>query len=188
LTAIKASELTYDLLRAGVHSRARRWMRFLSSSRRHFPPAPAPAIPLHDTPDQMVAVNDFRGQPVVLAFCPADWSPVCSDQMVLHQESLPEFQKYNAQLLGISVNGVWCHLAFARDRGIAGSDFRCWPPSSRRARGFRERRAQRSERHADLLHQRIAARWRLGPAELRVGTARGSRFGRGVVTAARVKH
>jgi peroxiredoxin len=79
---------------------------------------PAPSFRLHDTPDQIVAVNDFRGRPVVLAFYPADWSPVCSDQMVLYQEILPEFQKYNAQLLGISVDGVWCHLAFARDRKV----------------------------------------------------------------------
>ena len=79
---------------------------------------PAPAFRLHDTPDQTVAVSDFRGRPVVLAFYPADWSPVCSDQMVLYQEVMPEFQKYNAQPLGISVDGIWCHLAFARDRRL----------------------------------------------------------------------
>ena len=79
---------------------------------------PAPAFRLHDTPDQTVAIEDFRGRPVVLAFYPADWSPVCSDQMVLYQEVMPEFQKYDAQPLGISVDGVWCHLAFARDRKL----------------------------------------------------------------------
>jgi peroxiredoxin len=55
---------------------------------------------------------------VILAFYPEDWSPVCSDQMGLYQEVLPEFERFNAQLLGISVDGVWCHLAFARDRHI----------------------------------------------------------------------
>ena len=79
---------------------------------------PAPEFRLHDTPDQTVAITDFRGRPVVLAFYPADWSPVCSDQMVLYQEVMPEFQKYDAQALGISVDGVWCHLAFARDRRL----------------------------------------------------------------------
>jgi peroxiredoxin len=73
---------------------------------------------LNDTPDQKVALSDFRGRPVVLAFYPADWSPVCSDQMVLYQEVMPEFEKHNAQLLGISVDGVWCHMAFARDRKL----------------------------------------------------------------------
>jgi peroxiredoxin len=55
---------------------------------------------------------------VILAFYPADWSPVCTDQMALYQELLPEFRKFNAQLLGISVDGVWSHLAFASDRNL----------------------------------------------------------------------
>jgi peroxiredoxin len=78
----------------------------------------APDFRLHDTPDQTVSTADFLGRPVVLAFYPADWSPVCSDQMVLYQELTPEFQKYDAQVLGISVDGAWCHLAFAKDRKI----------------------------------------------------------------------
>jgi len=55
---------------------------------------------------------------VVLAFYPADWSPVCGDQMALYNEMLSEFRKYNAQLLGISVDGVWCHEAFLSDRKL----------------------------------------------------------------------
>ena len=89
------------------------------------PPAPArvlapgteaPDFSLHSTPDQSVSLRDFRGQPVVLAFYPADWSPVCGDQMTLYNEILPEFQRHKAELIGISVDGIWCHLAFARDR------------------------------------------------------------------------
>jgi peroxiredoxin len=57
---------------------------------------------LHTTPDQAVALRDFRGQPVILAFYPADWSPICSDQMALYNEVLPEFRRFNAALLGIS--------------------------------------------------------------------------------------
>jgi peroxiredoxin len=55
---------------------------------------------------------------VILAFYPADWSPVCGDQMALYNEVLPEFQRLGAELLGISVDGVWCHLAFANDRKL----------------------------------------------------------------------
>jgi len=73
---------------------------------------------LHSTPDQTVALRDFRGRPVILAFYPADWSPVCGDQMVLYNEILPEFQRYGAELLGISVDGAWCHLAFAQQRRL----------------------------------------------------------------------
>ncbi len=78
----------------------------------------APDFRLKNTPDQSVSLSEFAGRPVVLAFYPADWSPVCGDQMTLYQAVMPEFQRYEAQLLGISVDGVWCHLAFARDRHI----------------------------------------------------------------------
>jgi peroxiredoxin len=73
---------------------------------------PAPDFTLHTTPDQGVSLRDFRGRPVILAFYPADWSPVCGDQMTLYNELIGEFRRYNAALLGISVDGVWCHRAF----------------------------------------------------------------------------
>jgi len=80
--------------------------------------AQAPDFSLPSTPDQKVTLSDFRGQPVVLAFYPADWSPVCGDEMVLFQEVLPEIRRFNAELLGISVDGAWCHFAFAKDRKL----------------------------------------------------------------------
>lgn len=79
---------------------------------------PAPDFGLHSTPDQTVKLSEFRGQPVVLAFYPADWSPVCGDQMALYNEILPEFKKHGAMLLGVSVDGVWCHAAFSKDRKL----------------------------------------------------------------------
>ena len=79
---------------------------------------PAPDFALPTTPDQLVSLSELRGAPVVLAFYPADWSPVCGDQMALYNEILPEFRRFNASLLGISVDGVWCHLAFAKDRKL----------------------------------------------------------------------
>jgi peroxiredoxin len=79
---------------------------------------PAPEFELPATPDQRVSLSEFRGQPVILAFYPEDWSPVCSDQMALYQQVLPEFQKSGAELLGISVDGIWSHLAFAKDRNL----------------------------------------------------------------------
>ena len=78
----------------------------------------APDFRLHATPDQAISLSELRGKPVILAFYPADWSPVCGDQMALYNEVLPEFRKYGAELLGISVDGVWCHLAFAKDRHL----------------------------------------------------------------------
>jgi peroxiredoxin len=78
----------------------------------------APHFTLKSTPDQTVTLSDFRGQPVVLAFYPADWSPVCGDQMALYNEMLPEFQELGAELIGISVDGVWCHTAFSQNRKL----------------------------------------------------------------------
>jgi peroxiredoxin len=79
---------------------------------------PAPEFSLHVTPDQKLSLSELRGKPVILAFYPADWSPVCGDQMALYNEILPEFQKYGAALVGVSVDGVWCHAAFAKDRHL----------------------------------------------------------------------
>jgi peroxiredoxin len=78
----------------------------------------APEFCLKTTADQSVSLIDFKGRPVILAFYPADWSPVCGDQMALYNEVLSEFEKFNAELIGISVDGVWCHGAFARDRKL----------------------------------------------------------------------
>jgi len=80
--------------------------------------AKAPDFTLPVSLDKKVSLSDFRGQTVILAFYPADWSPVCGDQMALYNEVLPEFQEHGAQLLGVSVDGVWCHRAFAEARNL----------------------------------------------------------------------
>jgi peroxiredoxin len=80
--------------------------------------SPAPDFELRSTPSQAVRLSEFRGRPVVLVFYPEDWSPVCSDQLALYQELMPEFRKYDAEVIGISVDGIWSHLAFARDRNL----------------------------------------------------------------------
>jgi peroxiredoxin len=79
---------------------------------------PAPDFALNATPDQILRLSELRGRPVILVFYPADWSPVCGDQVALYNEILPEFREYDAEILGISVDGVWCHAAFARDRHL----------------------------------------------------------------------
>ena len=78
----------------------------------------APNFTLRVTPDQNLSLQDLRGKAVILAFYPADWSPVCGDQTALYNQVLPMFHKANAELLGISVDGVWCHKAYAEDRKL----------------------------------------------------------------------
>jgi len=79
---------------------------------------PAPEFELTATAGERVALRNFRGSPVILVFYPADWSPVCGDQVALYNEVLPEFERYGARLLGISVDGIWCHRAFAESRNL----------------------------------------------------------------------
>lgn len=55
---------------------------------------------------------------MVLAFYPADWSPVCGDELDVFNELLPDLLKYEAKLVGISVDGAWCHDAFAKHKHL----------------------------------------------------------------------
>lgn len=79
---------------------------------------PAPDFTLHSTPDQTVSLAELRGQPFVLAFYPADWSPVCGDEVQLFNAVLPDIEELGARMLGVSVDGVWCHAAFAKARNL----------------------------------------------------------------------
>jgi len=78
----------------------------------------APDFSLPVTADQRLSLKDFAGQTVILAFYPADFSPVCGDQMALYNELVGEFKQRGAVLLGISVDGPWCHSAFAAARHL----------------------------------------------------------------------
>ncbi len=125
------------------------------------PGAKAPDFALPSTPDQSVSLAEFRGQPVILAFYPEDWSPVCSDQMALYQEVLPEFQKFHAALLGISVDGVWCHLAFAKDRNLHFPLLADFEPKGAVARAYHVYRATEgtSERALYVIDAEGIVRW-----------------------------
>lgn len=122
---------------------------------------PAPDFTLHTTPDQTVSLSDFRGQPVVLIFYPADWSPVCSDEAALFNEVLPELQHFNAEVMGISVDGVWCHLAFARDRKLRYPLLADFEPKGAVARryGVYRRQDGTSERALFVIDGAGTVRW-----------------------------
>ncbi len=80
--------------------------------------AVAPEFRLNVTPDQKLSLSELKGQRLILAFYPADWSPVCGDQMVLYNQVRPEFRRRGADVFGISVDGAWCHQAFAQARNL----------------------------------------------------------------------
>jgi peroxiredoxin len=81
------------------------------------PGTPAPDFSLPETPDQRVALSELRG-PVVLIFYPADWSPVCGDELSMFQAASQLFAKRGGQLLGVSVDGPWSHIAFRESRKL----------------------------------------------------------------------
>lgn len=96
----------------------------------------APDFKLRTTPDQCVELGDLTGHPLIIAFYPADWSPVCGDQLVLYNELLPEFRRHDASLIGISVDGVWCHIAYAKDRKLQYPLLADFEPKGAVARSF----------------------------------------------------
>ena len=136
------------------------------------PGAEAPDFELPSTPDQKVRLSEFRGQPVILAFYPEDWSPVCFDQLGLYQAVLPEFQKFNAELMGISVDSAWSHLAFAKDRNLHFPLLSDFEPKGEVARTYQVYRAKEgtTERALFVIDADGIVRWSyVSPVEVNPG-------------------
>jgi peroxiredoxin len=125
------------------------------------PGTQAPDFTLHSTPDQQMSLHELKGQRVILAFYPADWSPVCGDQMALYNEVLPEFKKHRAALVGISVDGVWCHAAFAHARKLHFPLLSDFEPKGEMARSYGVYRTPDgiSERALFVLDEDGVVRW-----------------------------
>lgn len=121
----------------------------------------APNFSLLDPSGEMISLTDYLGKTVILTFYPADWSPVCGDQMVLYNEVLPMFEAYNAQLLGISVDGRWSHRAFSEDRNLSFpllSDFEPKGEVSKKY-GIYDFKAGLSERALFVIDAQGVIRW-----------------------------
>jgi peroxiredoxin len=136
------------------------------------PGTPAPDFHLRGRPDESFSLADFRGRPLILAFYPADWSPVCGDQMALYSQVLPEFERYGASIVGISVDGPWCHLAFAADRNLRFPLLSDFEPKGELARqyGVYDHAAGTSERALFVLDGEGVIRWSyVSPSEVNPG-------------------
>jgi peroxiredoxin len=125
------------------------------------PGTTAPDFELPRSPDQTVSLSELRGQPVILTFYPADWSPVCTDQLALYQEVLPAFRRFNAELRGVSVDGVWSHLAFAKDRNLRFPLLADFEPKGQVARAYHVYQADEgtSERALYVIDAEGIVRW-----------------------------
>lgn len=122
----------------------------------------APDFSLYSTPDQKVSLSDFKGRPVILAFYPADWSPVCTDQLSLYNQLLPELEHYNKpEILGISVDGIWSHIAFAKDRNLRFPILSDFEPKGQvsRAYGAFQHTVGESSRSLFVIDERGTIRW-----------------------------
>jgi peroxiredoxin len=78
----------------------------------------APDFSLRNQDGEEVSLADFRGRKLVLVFYPADFSPVCTDQLSIYQEVLPRIEEQGASLVGVSVDSRWAHKAFQEKLGI----------------------------------------------------------------------
>ena len=133
---------------------------------------PAPEFELNAGPNQKFALKELRGKNVILAFYPADWSPVCGDQMSLYNEMQQAFSKYNAELLGISVDGKWCHAAFREARKLHFTLLADFEPKGAVAKkyGVYSEKEGRAERALFVLDSEGIIRWsNLSPAGINPG-------------------
>lgn len=91
----------------------------ISSASLLAPASIAPDFNLPSTIDNSISLADLKGKPIILVFYPGDFTPVCGDQLTLYNELLSLFEGFNAQLLGVSVDGLESHVAFSADRKLA---------------------------------------------------------------------
>ena len=78
----------------------------------------APDFTLPEPDGRKLTLAKLRGRNVVLVFYPADWSPVCTDELGIFSQICGDFDELHSVVLGISVDSVWCHAAFAKERRI----------------------------------------------------------------------
>jgi peroxiredoxin len=133
---------------------------------------PAPDFDLATADGKRMTLRSLRGKPVILVFYPADWSPVCGDQLALYNEVLPEFERSGAQLVGISVDSMWCHRAFAGDRKYRFPLLADFEPKGAVARqyGVYHTKDGTSERALFVIDAKGVIRWRyVSPIDVNPG-------------------
>lgn len=132
----------------------------------------APDFELNSTPDQKLKLSELLGKKVILAFYPADWSPVCDDQMALYNETLKLFSRHNAQLVGISVDSKWSHLAFSQSRKLHFPLLADFEPKGQVAKmyGVYDEKEGQAQRALFVLDEKGIIRWNyLSPVGINPG-------------------
>jgi peroxiredoxin len=136
------------------------------------PGTPAPDFTLPSGPSSELRLAGLRGRPLILVFYPADWSPVCGDELALFNEILPEFRRHDAEIVGISVDGVWCHQAYAEARNLRFPLLADFEPKGAVSRAYGAYRSRDgfSERALFLIDREGVIRWSyLSPVDVNPG-------------------
>src|ERR1700681_2137367 len=132
----------------------------------------APEFELNATPDQKLSLRELKGRNVILAFYPADWSPVCSDELALYNEMLKYFKKFDAELIGISVDSKWCHMAYSQARKLHFSLLADFHPKGETAKkyGVYDENTGQCERALFVLDKEGVIQWSyLSPVAINPG-------------------
>ena len=82
------------------------------------PGSAAPEFELPDQEGQLHSLEDYRDQWVVLYFYPKDETPGCTTQACEFRDNIFAFRDLNAQILGVSMDAVESHKAFAENHGL----------------------------------------------------------------------
>lgn len=136
------------------------------------PGTKSPDFELPTGPNGKLSLKDLRGKPFVLIFYPADFSPVCGDQLALLNEALEEFDDLGARLIGVSVDGVWCHKAYSANRKLKFTLLSDFEPKGAVARAFGVYRSDGGvcERALFVVDEKGMIRWSyLSPIDVNPG-------------------
>jgi peroxiredoxin len=132
----------------------------------------APEFELRSTSRTKAKLSDFLGKPLIVVFYPNDFSPVCGDQIALYNEVYPEFHELGAQIIGISVDSMWCHIAFAEAKKLRFPLLADFEPKGAVARAFGAYRESegRAERALFVLDENGVISWSyLSPVDVNPG-------------------
>ena len=72
----------------------------------------APDVELVDTEKAPVRISSFKGKPIVLLFYPGAFTGTCTKEMCTMRDSLSQYNKLNANVVGVSVDGPFANKAF----------------------------------------------------------------------------
>lgn len=132
----------------------------------------APDFELYSIPEQKLRLSELKGKRIIIAFYPADWRTVFTDQMGLYSETINIFHNYNADVLGISVDSKWCHMAFAKERKIRFPFLADFEPKGKvsKAYGAYNEKEGTSQRALFILDENGIIQWSyLSPEDINPG-------------------